>query len=118
MIVSNEPGYYAAGEFGIRIENLVAVETRTIPGGERPMLGFETLTLAPIDLALVEPKLLEADEIAWLDAYHAHVRKTLAPLVDASTRRWLAQATRPTRLVQTLGLVLSRRRSSRVDALE
>ena len=58
------------------------------------MLGFETLTLAPIDLALVEPKLLDADEIAWLDAYHARVRKTLAPLVDAPTRRWLAQATR------------------------
>ena len=71
MIVSNEPGYYAAGAFGIRIENLVAVETRTIAGGERPMLGFETLTLAPIDLALVEPKLLDADEIAWLDDYHA-----------------------------------------------
>jgi Xaa-Pro aminopeptidase len=94
MIVSNEPGYYAAGEFGIRIENLVAVEARTIPRGERPMLGFETLTLAPIDLALVEPKLLDAYEMAWLDAYHARVRKTLAPLVDASPRRWLAQATR------------------------
>jgi Xaa-Pro aminopeptidase len=94
MIVSNEPGYYAAGAFGIRIENLVAVETRTIAGGERPMLGFETLTLAPIDLALVEPKLLDADEIAWLDDYHARVRKTLSPLVDAPTRRWLTQATR------------------------
>ena len=57
MIVSNEPGYYAANAFGIRIENLVVVEARTIPGGERPMLGFETLTLAPIDLSLVEPKL-------------------------------------------------------------
>jgi Xaa-Pro aminopeptidase len=94
MIVSNEPGYYAAGAFGIRIENLVAVEPRKITGGERPMLGFETLTLAPIDLALVEPKLLDADEIAWLDAYHARVRKTLAPLVDAPTRRWLVQAAR------------------------
>jgi Xaa-Pro aminopeptidase len=94
MIVSNEPGYYAAGAFGIRIENLVAVEKRAIPRGERPMLGFETLTLAPIDLALVEPKLLDADEIAWLDAYHTRVRKTLAPLVDAPTRRWLVQATR------------------------
>ena len=94
MIVSNEPGYYAAGAFGIRIENLVAVETRMIAGGERPMLGFETLTLAPIDLALVEPKLLDADEIAWLDDYHARVRKTLSPLVDAPTRRWLTLATR------------------------
>ena len=94
MIVSNEPGYYAAGAFGVRIENLVAVGTRKVAGGERPMLGFETLTLAPIDLALVEPRLLDADEIAWLDAYHAQVRKTLAPLVDAPTRRWLQQATR------------------------
>ena len=94
MIVSNEPGYYAPGAFGIRIENLVAVETRKIAAGERPMLGFETLSLAPIDLALVEPKLMDADEIAWLDHYHARVCKTLAPLVDAATRRWLARATR------------------------
>jgi Xaa-Pro aminopeptidase len=94
MIVSNEPGYYAAGAFGIRIENLVVVEARTIPGGERPMLGFETLTLAPIDLSLVEPKLMDADEIAWLNDYHARVRKTLSPRVDASTRAWLAKATR------------------------
>jgi Xaa-Pro aminopeptidase len=94
MIVSNEPGYYAAGAFGIRTENLVAVEARSIAGGERPMLGFETLTLAPIDLNLVEPKLMDADEIAWLDDYHARVRKTLAPLVVAPTRRWLTQATR------------------------
>ena len=94
MIVSNEPGYYAAGAFGIRIENLLVVEERTIPGGERPMLGFETLTLAPIDLSLVEPKLMDADEIAWLDDYHARVRKTLSPRVDASTRAWLAKATR------------------------
>ena len=62
-----------------------------LPGGERAMLGFETLTLAPIDLALVEPKLMDADEIAWLDAYHARVRKTLSPLVDAPTRRWLSK---------------------------
>jgi Xaa-Pro aminopeptidase len=94
MIVSNEPGYYAAGAFGIRTENLVAVETRTIAGGERPMLGFETLTLAPIDLSVVEPKLMDPDEIAWLDDYHARVRRVLSPLVDAPTRRWLALATR------------------------
>ena len=94
MIISNEPGYYAAGAFGIRIENLLAVEERKIPGGERPMLGFETLTFAPIDLTLVEPKLMDADEIAWLNDYHARVRKTLSPRVDAPTRRWLAKATR------------------------
>jgi Xaa-Pro aminopeptidase len=94
MIVSNEPGYYAANAFGIRIENLVVVEPRMIAGGERPMLGFETLTFAPIDLSLIEPKLMDADEIAWLDDYHARVRKTLSPRVDASTRGWLAKATR------------------------
>ncbi len=94
MIVSNEPGYYAANAFGIRIENLVVVEARTIPGGERSMLGFETLTLAPIDLSPVEPKLMDADEIAWLNEYHARVRKSLSPRVDSSTRAWLAKATR------------------------
>ncbi len=94
MIISNEPGYYAAGAFGIRIENLLVVEERAIPGGERPMLGFETLTFAPIDLSLVEPKVLDADEIAWLDDYHARVRKVLSPRVESSTRRWLAKATR------------------------
>jgi Xaa-Pro aminopeptidase len=94
MIVSNEPGYYAPGAFGIRIENLVAVEPRAIPNGERPMLGFETLTLAPIDLSLVEPKLMDAEEIAWLDDYHARVRKTLSPRVDPASRSWLAKATR------------------------
>jgi len=99
MIISDEPGYYAAGAFGIRIENLVVVEERAIPAGERPMLGFETLTLAPIDLSLVEPKLMDAEEIAWLDDYHARVRKVLSPRVDASTRAWLAKATR--RLART-----------------
>jgi Xaa-Pro aminopeptidase len=94
MIISNEPGYYAAGAFGIRIENLLVVEMRTIAGGERPMLGFETLTFAPIDLSLVEPKLMDADEIAWLDDYHARVRKTLSPRVDSATRAWLVKATR------------------------
>jgi Xaa-Pro aminopeptidase len=93
MIISNEPGYYAAGAFGIRIENLLVVEERAIVGGERPMLGFETLTFAPIDLSLIEPKLLDADEVAWLDDYHARVRKILSPRVDSRTRRWLAKAT-------------------------
>jgi Xaa-Pro aminopeptidase len=101
MILSNEPGYYASGAFGIRIENLVVVELQTIAGAEREMLGFETLTLAPIDLRLIERKLMDADEIKWLDSYHARVRKVLSPLVDPSTRRWLADATR--RLEATRG---------------
>jgi Xaa-Pro aminopeptidase len=95
MIVSDEPGYYKAGAYGIRIENLVVVTPVAGAGGERELLGFETLTLAPIDRALVEPSLLDRSEITWLDAYHARVAAELAPLVDAPTRRWLAAATRP-----------------------
>ena len=96
MIVSNEPGYYKEGAYGIRIENLVAVvEDVPRPGDERPMLAFETLTLAPIDLALVEPALLTYEETTWLDAYHARVREALAPLVDEETAKWLKAATRP-----------------------
>jgi Xaa-Pro aminopeptidase len=95
MIVSNEPGYYLAGHFGIRIENLVVVEPRTIAGAERVMFGFETITLAPIDSRLIDRKLLGADEISWFNAYHARVRKALAPLVDPATRKWLKEATRP-----------------------
>ncbi len=94
MILSNEPGYYSAGHFGIRTENLMVVEPREIPGAERAMLGFETLTLAPIDLRLVDWKLMDAEEIRWIDAYHVRVRRTLSPLVDTATRRWLNDATR------------------------
>jgi Xaa-Pro aminopeptidase len=94
MIVSDEPGYYKAGAYGIRIENLVVVTPVESPG-ERELLGFETLTLAPMDRALVEPALLDAGEIAWLDAYHARVEAELSPLVDAKTAQWLAAATRP-----------------------
>ena len=96
MIVSNEPGYYKTGAYGIRIENLVAVVAAGGNGaGEREMLAFETLTLAPIDLDLVEPALMSGGEIAWLDAYHARVRGSLAPLLDRETGRWLEAATRP-----------------------
>jgi Xaa-Pro aminopeptidase len=94
MILSNEPGYYRAGEYGIRLENLVIVEKREIAGGEREMYGFETITLAPFDLNCVEPKLMTKDEIAWLNGYHAQVRQTLLPLVDTKTRKWLREATR------------------------
>src|SRR5208283_2493938 len=94
MILSNEPGYYRAGEYGIRLENLVVVERREIKGAEREMLGFETITLAPFDLNLVEPSLLAPEEADWLNAYHARVRNTLSPLVDVETRSWLKKATR------------------------
>ncbi|PNG27040.1 aminopeptidase P family protein [Methylocella silvestris] len=95
MILSNEPGYYNAGQWGIRIENLVIVEPRAIKGAEREMYGFETITLAPIDAALIEPKLLDAEETAWLNAYHMRVRRQLSPLLDPERRRWLAAATGP-----------------------
>lgn len=95
MIVSNEPGYYKEGEYGIRIENLVVVtEPKPVPGGDRPMMEFETITLAPIDVDLVEAKLLTADERNWLNAYHARVRDVLSPQVDSETRAWLERATR------------------------
>jgi Xaa-Pro aminopeptidase len=94
MIVSNEPGYYKTGAYGIRIENLVLVQPAD-GGGEREMMRFETLTLAPIDRNLVEPSLLDDEEIDWLDAYHAEVRATLSPLVDPDTAQWLAAATQP-----------------------
>lgn len=93
MICSNEPGYYKTGAYGIRIENLVLVQEDKQEGDERSMLSFETLTLTPIDLALVEPSLLTLDERAWLNSYHARVMATLAPLVPEDTRAWLIQAT-------------------------
>jgi len=96
MILSNEPGYYNAGHWGIRIENLVVVEPREISGGERECYGFETLTFVPIDRNLIEPKLLNEEERAWLNAYHAHVRKLVLPLIEApATKRWLRAATQP-----------------------
>jgi len=96
MIVSNEPGYYKAGAYGIRIENLVVVEKRNGLGeAGRDSYGFETITLAPIDREAIDPSLLGPQEIAWLDDYHARVRETLTPLVDAATASWLAQVTRP-----------------------
>jgi Xaa-Pro aminopeptidase len=96
MIISNEPGYYKTGAYGIRIENLVLVgEPTEIPGGERPMLGFETLTLVPIDRRLVEPKLLMPPELEWLDGYHARVRDVIGPHLTGNDRDWLEAATAP-----------------------
>jgi Xaa-Pro aminopeptidase len=93
MILSNEPGYYKAGAYGIRIENLIVVEPRKIPGGDREMFGFETITLAPIDRTLIDLRLLDKDERRWLNAYHARVRKEIGPLVPVEVRRWLNGAT-------------------------
>jgi Xaa-Pro aminopeptidase len=96
MIVSNEPGYYKTGAYGIRIENLVEVVAVDRPeGGERDILGFNSLTLAPIDRNAIEPALLTGAEIVWLDTYHATVREKLMPLLDTETAAWLAEVTAP-----------------------
>ncbi|WP_010161993.1 aminopeptidase P family protein [Sphingomonas sp. PAMC 26617] len=94
MILSNEPGYYKAGEYGIRIENLVLVEERSFSDGA-PFLGFETLTFCPIERSLILPELLSTAERAWLDAYHAEVLAVLSPAFDADERAWLAEKCAP-----------------------
>ncbi|PYE44966.1 Xaa-Pro aminopeptidase [Rhizobium sp. PP-F2F-G20b] len=95
MILSNEPGYYRPGAFGIRIENLLHVlDAAAIEGGDQTMLGFETLTFCPIDRRLILPELLAEDERAWVDAYHAETRDKLTPLIDgADVKAWLDAAT-------------------------
>jgi Xaa-Pro aminopeptidase len=95
MVLSNEPGFYKAGEYGIRIENLVIVVEDSRKGDEQPMLAFETITLAPIDKRAIEPALLTPEEIDWLDSYHARVREALEPQLDGAARDWLLQATSP-----------------------
>jgi Xaa-Pro aminopeptidase len=96
MILSNEPGYYKTGAYGIRIENLVlVVRAAAVAGAEKPLNAFETLTLAPIDQRLIVAEMLTPEETGWLDAYHARVLETLSPLLDSETRVWVAAATRP-----------------------
>jgi Xaa-Pro aminopeptidase len=96
MILSNEPGYYKTGEYGIRIENLVLVtEAPNAPGGEKPLNTFETLTMVPIDSRLIETSMLTAEEVSWIEIYHANVAAALYPLVDADAKAWLEVATRP-----------------------
>jgi Xaa-Pro aminopeptidase len=93
MILSNEPGFYSQGKYGIRIENLIMVhEAKPIEGGDRAMLGFETLTLAPIDQRLIEVKLLSEEERRWLDAYHARVLKEVGDHLDGDELAWLKGA--------------------------
>lgn len=95
MIISNEPGYYKSGGYGIRIENLIVVsDAEAIAGGERPMMSFETITLAPINLDLVVASMLTEAERCWLNKYHARVRQTLRPLLAKDVADWLANATR------------------------
>ncbi|PJG48507.1 X-Pro aminopeptidase [Sphingobium sp. LB126] len=95
MILSNEPGYYKTGEYGIRIENLVLVEARDVPGAEREMLGFATLTFAPIDRHAIAVELLTSEERAWLDAYHARVVEVVGPQIEGAALDWLKAACAP-----------------------
>jgi len=96
MIVSNEPGYYKEGGYGIRIENLqVVTSPAEIAGGERPMLGFETLTLAPIDRALIVKEMLSADDLTQIDAYHACVLAVIGPSVEPAVLAWLKEVCAP-----------------------
>lgn len=92
MIVSNEPGYYKTGEYGIRIENLVLVEAREVVGAEKPMLGFRTLSYVPIDRALVVAEMLDTAEREWLNAYHAEVLRRAGAHVEGDVLAWLEQA--------------------------
>jgi len=96
MIVSNEPGYYKTGEYGIRIENLQYVtEPASIEGGEREMLGFANLTWAPIHRDLIVTDMLTARERDYMDRYHASVIKLIGPLVEGDVKDWLIRACAP-----------------------
>ena len=94
MILSNEPGYYRQGSYGIRIENLVAVRAVGTTEHGKSLLGFETLTLAPIDTRLIAVSLLTTTERNWLNAYHRQVHNAHVEALDAQQRNWLEQATR------------------------
>ena len=94
MILSNEPGYYRTGEYGIRIENLILVtEAAPVADAEKPLNAFETLTFAPIDAKLIDQTLLTEDEASWINTYHSRVRDAVAPALDLETRAWLFGAT-------------------------
>ena len=95
MVISNEPGFYLNDAYGIRIENLVMVKQAPGEAGKAGFLAFDTLTLVPIDRALVMTELLDSDETAWFDTYHQRVRVQLSPLVEDSVAVWLAGATAP-----------------------
>jgi len=95
MILSNEPGYYRDGCFGIRCENLLVVKESQAPGHETAMMEFEVLTLVPFDNRLLDRSLLSPAEIEWIDAYHAKVEKVLGPLLEGADKEWMEQATRP-----------------------
>jgi len=89
MIISNEPGYYKPGEYGIRIENLVLVVEKPVPGGDKETLGFETLTYVPIDKRLIDAAMLSDRELEWLNDYHAKVLALIGPQLEGEDKAWL-----------------------------
>jgi Xaa-Pro aminopeptidase len=95
MLLSNEPGFYVAGRYGIRLENLVLVQPAVRPDAIKPFLCFETVSLAPFERRLIEPELLDGAELRWLDDYHQRVLDEIGPLVDGQVRAWLAGACAP-----------------------
>ncbi|MSP04993.1 MAG: aminopeptidase P family protein [Acetobacteraceae bacterium] len=95
MILSNEPGFYLPGQYGVRLENLLLAQPAELPNTAKPFLAFETLTLAPFDRHLLDRALLSPADIIWLDAYHARVLQEIGPLVDPATKTWLAAACAP-----------------------
>ena len=95
MILSNEPGYYKTGEYGIRIENLVLVVDKPVAGGEKETLGFETLTFAPIERRLVDVSMLDDAELKWLNDYHAEVLEKIGPRLEGEDKAWLERQCAP-----------------------
>ena len=95
MILSDEPGYYLPGAYGVRLENLILVQPADFPGSAKKFLRFETLTLVPFDRALIDPAMLSADALSWLNAYHARVEQELSPHLGAAAKTWLQAACAP-----------------------
>ena len=93
MIISNEPGFYKNSAYGIRLENLIVVQTEKIDEAEREMLSFETITLAPFDSSMINSNLLTSIELDWINVYHERVRKVLTPLLSHDVANWLSEAT-------------------------
>src|SRR4249919_3867352 len=95
MILSNEPGYYKPGEYGIRIENLVLVVDKQVPGADKEMLGFETLTFVPIEKKLIDASMLSDKELGWLNDYHAEVLAKIGPQLSGEDKEWLERQCAP-----------------------
>ena len=95
MILSNEPGYYNPNEYGIRIENLVLVTDKQVPGGDKELLGFATLTFVPIEKKLIDVSMLSDRELEWLNDYHAKVLSLIGPQLEGEDKAWLEKQCAP-----------------------